>query len=121
MAKTWSQLFQDAFGYEISIDTVYKTKNSIEYYIGKHNGVPVGTAVLFVDSHGIAGIHSMGIIPSQRRKGYAEKLLIHMMNIAKIKGAAYATLQASDMGKGLYFKTGFQQDFIIKTFIKHKT
>ena len=120
MAKTWSQLFQDAFGYEISTDTVYKTMNSIEYFIGKHNGVPVGTAVLFVDPHGIAGIHSLGIIPSQRRKGYAEELLIHMMNIARIKGAAYATLQASDMGKGLYFKIGFQQDFIIKTFIKHK-
>lgn len=120
LAKTWSQLFQDAFGYEISTDTVYKTKNSIEYFIGKHNGNPVGTAVLFIDQQGVAGIHSMGIIPSQRRKGYAEKLLIHMMNIARIKGAAYATLQASDMGKGLYFKIGFQQDFIIKTFIKPK-
>lgn len=119
-AKTWSRLFQDAFGYEISADTVYKTMNSIEYFMGKHNGVPVGTAVLFVDPDGIAGIHSMGIIPSQRRKGYAEELLIHMMNIARIKGAAYATLQASDMGKGLYFKIGFQQDFIIKTFVKHK-
>jgi ribosomal protein S18 acetylase RimI-like enzyme len=120
MAKTWSQLFQDAFGYEISADTVYKTMNSIKYFIGKHDGVPVGTAVLFVDQQGIAGIHSMGIIPSQRRKGYAEELLIHMLNIAQMKEATHATLQASDMGKDLYLKTGFQQDFIIKTFIKHK-
>jgi predicted acetyltransferase len=60
----------------------------------------------------------MGVIPSQRRKGYAEELLIHMMNIGRMKGAKYATLQASDMGKRLYLKTGFQQDFIIKTFIK---
>ncbi|WP_163381263.1 GNAT family N-acetyltransferase [Cyclobacterium sp. SYSU L10401] len=120
LAEIWSQLFQEAFGYEISADTVSRTMNSIEYFIGKHDGVPVGTAVLFVDPNGIAGIHSMGIIPSQRRKGYAEELLIHMMNIARIKGVTNATLQASDMGKGLYFKIGFQQDFIIKTFIKHK-
>ena len=118
IAEIWSQLFQEAFGYEISADTVSRTMGSIEYFIGKHNGTPVGTAVLFIDQEGVAGIHSMGIIPSQRRKGYAEELLIHMMNLARIKGAAYATLQASDMGKGLYFKIGFQQDFIIKTFIK---
>ena len=120
MVRTWSQLFQDAFGYEISTDMVYKTMNSIEYFIGKHDGVSVGTAVLFMDQHGIAGIHSMGVIPTQRRKGYAEELLIHMMNIARMKGANYATLQASEMGKGLYIKTGFREDFIIKTFIKHK-
>lgn len=120
MAEIWSQLFQDAFGYEKSGNTVYKTMNYIEYFIGKHDGVPVGTAVLFMERHGIAGIHSMGIIPSQRRKGYAEELLIHMLNLAKMKGATHATLQASNMGQGLYFKTGFQQDFIIKTFIKHK-
>lgn len=120
MAETWSKLFQDAFGYEISAYTVYKTMNSIEYFIGKHDEVPVGTAILFMDEQGIAGIHSMGVIPSQRRKGYAEEFLIHMLNIAQMKGATYAALQASDMGKGLYLKTGFQEDFIIKTFIKHK-
>ncbi|NHE59678.1 GNAT family N-acetyltransferase [Cyclobacterium plantarum] len=120
IAEIWSQLFQEAFGYEISADTVSRTMGSIEYFVGKHNGTLVGTAVLFIDQEGVAGIHSMGIIPSQRRKGYAEELLIHMMNIARLKGAAYATLQASDMGKGLYFKIGFQQDFSIKTFIKPK-
>ncbi len=120
MAKTWSKLFQDAFGYEINADTVYKTMNSIEYFIGKHDGLPVGTAILFVDERGIAGIHSMGVIPSQRRKGYAEELLIHMLNIGRFKGAELATLQASNMGKDLYLKTGFQEDFIIKTFIKYK-
>lgn len=120
MAEIWSQLFQEAFGYEISAVTVYKTMDSIAYFIGKHDDAPVGTAVLFMDQQGIAGIHSMGVIPSQRRKGYAEALLMHMIHIARMKGATHATLQASDMGKGLYLKTGFQQDFIIKTFIQHK-
>ncbi|MEP1033058.1 GNAT family N-acetyltransferase [Ekhidna sp.] len=120
MAETWSQLFQEAFGYKISANAVSGTMDFIEYFIGKHNGTPIGTAVLFMDNPTVAGIHSMGVIPSQRRKGYAEELLIHVLNIARMKGAAHATLQASDMGKGLYLKTGFQQDFIIKTFTKHK-
>jgi len=119
-AETWSRLFQEAFGYEISAETVMKTMGHIAYFIGKHDEVPVGTAVLFMDQHDIAGIHSMGVIPSQRRKGYAEELLIHMLNIARMQGATHATLQASDMGKGLYLKTGFQEDFTLKTFIKHK-
>ncbi|WP_424961434.1 GNAT family N-acetyltransferase [Ekhidna sp.] len=120
LAETWSKLFEESFGYEISVETVIKTADFIEYFIGKHNGVPVGTAVLFLDQPRIAGIHSMGVIPTQRRKGYAQELLIHMLNIARVKGATHATLQASEMGKGLYLKTGFREDFIIKTFIKHK-
>lgn len=118
LAEIWSQLFLEAFGYEISAETVSLTMGSIDYFIGKHNGTPVGTAVLFMDEEGVAGIHSMGIIPSQRRKGYAEELLIHIMNIARMRGATHATLQASEMGKGLYLKIGFQQDFLIKSFIK---
>ena len=120
MAKIWSQLFQKAFGYKLSAETVTKTMGPIEYFIGMHKDVPIGTAVLFIDQHGTAGIHSMGIIPEQRRKGFAEELLIHILNTAYRKGANYATLQASAMGKGLYFKTGFQEDFIIKTFINRK-
>ncbi|MBO0322241.1 GNAT family N-acetyltransferase [Muricauda sp. CAU 1633] len=120
MALTWSQLFQEAFGYSISADTVIKTMWDIAYFIGADEEVPVGTAVLFMDEYGIAGIHSMGVVPSQRRKGYARDLLVHLLNIARIKGAAHATLQASQMGKGVYLQTGFQEDFNIKTFIKHK-
>ncbi|NJN28338.1 MAG: GNAT family N-acetyltransferase [Cyclobacteriaceae bacterium] len=119
-AHLWSRLFHKAFGYEISAETVMKTMANVDYFLGKHNGAPIGTAVLFIDESGTAGIHSMGIIPTQRRNGYAEELLIHMLNKARLKGSTLVTLQASDMGKGLYLKKGMQEDFIIKTFIKHK-
>lgn len=115
-AKIWSQTFQEAFGYEISTETINKTIQSINFFIAFHNEIPVGTAALFIDQFNIAGIHSMGIIPSERRKGYAEELLQCVLFEAKNKGCNYATLQASEMGKGLYLKTGFQEDFIIKTF-----
>lgn len=119
-AKLWSQLFQKAFGYEIGVKTVIQTMNSIDYLIGNHNGFPVGTAVLFVDQFNTAGIHSMGVIPSERRKGYAEELLLQILFKAQQKGCKLVTLQASEMGKGLYLKTGFQENFIIKTFTNTK-
>jgi hypothetical protein len=29
----------------------------------------------------------------------------------------YSTLQASDMGKGIYLRLGYNEDFVIKNFI----
>lgn len=119
MAVLWSHLFREAFGYQISPLTVEKTMKEVDYYIGKYKETPVGTVVLFQDTPEVAGIHSMGIVPLHRRKGFAADLLLHVLAIAKQKGASCATLQASDMGKELYLKTGFQEDFRIKNFTKN--
>lgn len=117
-AAIWSKLFEEAFGYEISANTVSRTMDFIAYFIGEHHGIPIGTVMLFMDKQGVAGIHSIGILPAQRRKGFAEEILIHILHAAKLAGASYATLQASEMGMGLYAKMGFQKDFQIKTYFK---
>lgn len=116
LAKEWSRCFLEAFGYEISHVIIEQSMTSIDYFIAYDKDRPVGTAVLFIDQFGIAGIHSMGIIPSQRKKGFARQLLNQMLSLAQLNGCRLVTLQASDMGKHLYLKTGFQEDFIIKTF-----
>ena len=113
-----SALFQKAFGYCIHAATVQQTMNKIDYFIGRVDGNAVGTAALFIDNAGIAGIHSMGVVPGYRRMGYAEELLLHTLNTARLRGAKYATLQASAMGEGLYLKTGFREDFKLKNFVK---
>lgn len=118
-AAIWSRLFQVAFGYLIHPDTVIQTMDKVSYYIGRYQEQNVGTAVLYIDSPNTAGIHSMGIVPEQRRKGFAEDLLNLILDIAKQKGALYATLQASEMGKRLYLRRGFQEDFPLKNFVKH--
>jgi ribosomal protein S18 acetylase RimI-like enzyme len=117
-AKLWSLLFEKSFGYLIAEETIMKTYDEITYLIGFYGDEPVGTSVLYFHHPTIAGIHSMGIIPEQRRKGFAEEMLRHQLNMATRSGARYATLQASDMGKGLYLKLGFQEQFIIKNFTK---
>lgn len=118
-ASIWSEVFQGAFGYLIHPDTVVKTMNKIHYYIARMDTKPVGTAMLFIDRPSVAGIHSMGILPNQRRRGYAQEFLIYLLNAAKDKGALHAMLQASAMGKGLYLRNGFKEDFQIKNFINH--
>ena len=115
-ASEWSSLFQEAFGYKIDSYTILKISNVVNFYIARHNQEAVGTAVLFQNKPEVAGIHSMGIIPSMRRKGYAEEMLLTVLEAGKEKGARLATLQASEMGKGLYLKTGFQEQFKFKTY-----
>ena len=115
----WSSLFLKAFGYCIRPETVELTMDRVEYLIGHHGSQSIGTAVLYRDTPTVAGIHSIGVVPDHRRKGYAADLLNHVLNMAKQQGAIYATLQASSMAKGLYIKTGFREDFLLKNFVKH--
>ena len=118
-ATLWSKLFHKAFGYFISPKTVELTMDRVDYLIGNHGPESIGTAVIYMDTPKVAGIHSIGVVPSHRRKGYAADLLNHVLDLAKQQGAIYATLQASSMAKELYLKTGFQEDFLIQNFVKH--
>lgn len=117
-ARLWSELFRKAFGYSISQDVIMKTKEEITFLIGFYGDKPVGTSVLYQHKPSMAGIHSMGIIPEMRRKGFAEEILKQQLKMAATSGAEYATLQASEMGKGLYLKLGFQEQFIMRNYVK---
>lgn len=118
LAALWSSLFLKAFGYWINPSTVERTMDKVDYLIGNKGQEAIGTAVLFKESPAVAGIHSIGVVPEHRRKGYAADLLNHVLGLAEKEGACFVTLQASSMAKGLYLKTGFQEDFLLKTFVK---
>ncbi len=64
----------------------------------------------------IIGIHSMGIIPEMRGKGFAEQMMRTILNQAVEQGFERATLQASSMGKGLYLKLDFEQQFAMSNY-----
>jgi GNAT superfamily N-acetyltransferase len=114
-AKLWSDLFKQAFGYYISEEILTRTCNDIEYYIAWNNAQPVGTAILY-NTANVAGIHAVGVIPEMRRKGFADDMMAFVLNRAIALHAEYATLQASAMGKGLYLKLGFKEEFSIKNY-----
>lgn len=81
--------------------------------------------VLFVDNAPVccgicvyqgeyAGIFDIVTASAVRRKGYAEQLLIEILNIAKNKGASYSYLQVISDNKpaiSLYRKLGFETQY----------
>jgi len=115
-AKLWSEFFKKSFGYTISSEIVIKTLKAIDYYIAYHNNQPIGTAILH-NTENAMGVHSVGIPPEMRRRGYAEQIMKLLINLAVEDGNEYITLQASDMGKNLYLKLGFKKQFLIKNYI----
>ena len=114
-ANIWSTLFIKSFGYVISAETLIKTFQEIDYYIAYHNGIAVGTALLY-RTNNIMGIHAVGIPPEMRRRGYADQIMRSVINIAIENESEYICLQASDMGKSLYLNLGFKEEFLIKNY-----
>ncbi|MCE7996883.1 MAG: GNAT family N-acetyltransferase [Roseivirga sp.] len=110
-ARLWSSLFEQAFGYHLDSHLLLPQQQT-DLLVAHYQGAPVGTGIIHYSDVHIAGIHAMGIIPSMRRKGFAEEMMHDMLNRASEKNASHATLQASTMGKGLYLKMGFQEDFL---------
>jgi GNAT superfamily N-acetyltransferase len=114
-ATLWTNLFPQAFGYRIHPAILMKTMGRIQYYIAYYQNQPIGTAILYITGN-IAGIHAVGVIPDMRRKGFAEEIMKFIINKSIELNAVYATLQASKMGKDLYLKMGFADEFVINNY-----
>lgn len=114
-AHLWSAIYPQCFGYIISEEILVKTKHDIAYYLFYANDEIVGTAIYF-PSELVLGIHGVGIVPAMRKKGFAEEIMRILLNKAIEDGFAYATLQASPLGKGIYKRLGFTEDFTIKNY-----
>ncbi|WP_034044917.1 GNAT family N-acetyltransferase [Wocania ichthyoenteri] len=117
-AKLWSILFSKSFGYFTNPVLLTKSQKNTDYYIAYHQNEAVGTGILHTTNN-VTGIHSVGIVPEQRRKGYAEQIMKLLINKSIKINSDYITLQSSDMGKGLYLKLGFEEQFTIKNYALH--
>ncbi|NIJ45221.1 ribosomal protein S18 acetylase RimI-like enzyme [Wenyingzhuangia heitensis] len=115
-ATLWSDIFLQSFKYTISTETINKTLKNVDYYLAYHNNIAVGTAIIF-NTNNVAGIHSVGIPPAMRRKGYAAQIMKLLINKAIKNQAELITLQASNMGKNIYLNLGFKEQFLIKNYI----
>jgi len=115
-AVTWVTLFQQAFNYKINHRILMSTWNKVHYFLAHHENQTVGTGILYLTGN-IAGIHAVGVIPDMRRKGFADEIMKFILNRSIELKAAYATLQASKMGKDLYLKLGFKDEFLIKNYL----
>ncbi|MBJ6367035.1 GNAT family N-acetyltransferase [Snuella sedimenti] len=114
-AQKWHKTFYEAFNYNISTETIIKTKNDIQYVLVYHKKAIIGTVLLFTTNH-VIGIHSLGIRPKHRKKGYANEIMHQVLNMAIDQKVSIATLQASEMAKGMYEKMGFTIDFLMENY-----
>ena len=115
-ARLWCDLLKQGFGHNFNPELILKSSTKIPYSIVYYDNIPIGTAILYITNR-IAGIHTIGIAPEQRRKGYAEKLMFLLLNQAIRQKCSHAVLQASALGQGLYEKLGFEANFSMGTFI----
>lgn len=115
-AMRWEVLFKQAFGYRINSELLLPNYEFIRFYTAFHNELPVGTFMLANTGAEIIGIHAVGIIPDRRGKGFAEQLMKYILNQSIEQEFMYATLQASRMGKGLYLKLGFEEQFVLMNY-----
>lgn len=69
-------------------------------------GQLVGSAVLLI-SRGVAGIYVVSTRPDMRRRGIGHDMTRAAMHLARERGIAVASLQASAAGEPLYTRMGF--------------
>lgn len=114
-AKLWSVAFKQSFGYLISEETICKTFETVNYFLIYDEEQIVGT-VISHQTQSTFGIHSLGIIPKMRGKGYATQIMHSLLNKALQENCKLATLQASKMAKSMYEKMGFTTEFIMRNY-----
>lgn len=114
-ARTWAELYPGAFGYRIGENILRHAHENTSFFLVYFQGRPIGTAIIHYTGK-VAGIHGVGVIPEMRRNGFAAEIMKFTLNKAIEAGATHATLQASAMGKGLYDKLGFTEQFVMKNY-----
>lgn len=78
----------------------------VQGFVGYRDGAPVAAAALYL-SHGVAGIGWVGCVPEARGQRYAEAVTWAALREGFRRGASFANLQASPMGRAVYERMGF--------------
>lgn len=111
----WCQSFEKAFGYQIDPETVESSLNKIDYFLIDTTDGIVGTIILYQTGE-VSGIHSLGVIPEKRGKGYAKSAMHLALNLFYNQGVKLVALQASEMARTMYEKLGFTTEFIMRNY-----
>lgn len=114
-AKIWSDIYPLSFNYVISKETLIHNYENVKYFLVHFEEKPIGTLALFQTGKTM-GIHGVGVIPEMRKKGLAEEIMKFGINQAIDENCEYAQLQASDLGKGIYTRLGFEDLFVITNY-----
>jgi uncharacterized protein len=79
----------------------------VQGFVGYVHNEPAAAAAVYV-THGVAGIGWVGTVPAHRGHGFAEAVTWAAIREGFRRGAAFANLQASVMGRPIYERMGFR-------------
>jgi hypothetical protein len=80
-------------------------------------GEPAAAALGFL-SHGVAGVHYVGVRSTARGRALGELATRLVTNRAFERGAAFVGLQASSMGESTYRRMGFREIYRYTTYVQ---
>jgi ketosteroid isomerase-like protein len=79
----------------------------VQGFVGRVDGRPVAAAAVYL-THGVAGINWVGTVPEQGRRRYGEAVAWAAVREGFRRGAAFASLQPTAMGRPVYERMGFE-------------
>ncbi|MFN8624026.1 MAG: GNAT family N-acetyltransferase [Chloroflexota bacterium] len=79
----------------------------LQHLVGHLDGKPAGTATVFLDTDGTAGIYHIEVVPELRGRGIASWMTAAAISLAADHGAERAVLTSTQMALGVYRRLGF--------------
>ena len=98
-------------------DHGFRDEDPLQNFIAYFEGKPVATSSYFT-SNGVAGFYDCLTIPTMRRKGIGQAMMMKRFGEVLTKGIYWATLSSSHDSRGLYQRLGFQEYCKFSTFVK---
>lgn len=94
--------------YRLATPLLCRPDAPLRLYVGYLDDVPVATAELTV-SEGAVGLYGISTLAAYRRRGFGSALTLKPLLDAREEGHTLAVLQASEDGRRVYARLGFEE------------
>ena len=91
------------------------TLPDVEMFIGYADNKPASISMLF-QTGPVAGVYWVGTLDEFRNRGFGKEITAAPLVAGKNRGCTFASLQASDMGRPVYEKMGFDNPYNYRSF-----
>lgn len=92
---------------EIFTQVGLDSQDGWRHYVGLDRGRPVGSSSLYLGA-GVAGLYYVSTVPAARGRGIGKAMVLTPLLEARAMGYRAGILQATEMGRPIYRKLGFQ-------------